>query len=98
MDYALFLNRHALDFFLNLSQLSQSDRIVEHLKAEVHQAVRQSQDVTAYEGMIKRLETELVAAEQQRKDTISEFNSLKASMSTSDLAAKEHVVYLTSKV
>lgn len=79
-------------------QLSQSDKIVEQLKGEVHQAVRQSQDVTAYEGMIRRLETELVAAEQQRKETISEFNHLKASVDHSDFAAKEHVVFLSSKV
>ena len=48
--------------------------------------------------MIRRLENELVAAEQQRKDTINEFNSLKASMNNSDVAAKEHIVYFTSKV
>ena len=48
--------------------------------------------------MIRRLENELVAAEQQRKDTIDEFNSLKASMNNSDIAAKEHIVYYTAKV
>jgi len=79
-------------------KLSQSDRIIEQLKDELHQAVRQSQDVTAYEDMIRRLENELVAAEQQRKDTVNEFNNLKASMSNSDVAAKEHIVYFKSKV
>eukprot|EP00112_Aurelia_sp_Birch-Aquarium-sp1_P004598 Seg1522.2 transcript_id=Seg1522.2/GoldUCD/mRNA.D3Y31 product="Major antigen" protein_id=Seg1522.2/GoldUCD/D3Y31 len=79
-------------------KLSQSDRIIEQLKGEVKQAVKQSQDVTAYEDMIRRLETELVAADEQRKQTVKDFNNLKASMSSSDMAVKEQLVILTSKV
>ena len=86
------------NYFKILFQLSQSDRIIEQLKGEVQQAVKQSQDVTAYEDMIRRLETELVAADEQRKQTIKDFNNLKASMSNSDMAVKEELVMLTSKV
>ena len=85
-------------YFKIFFQLSQSDRIIEQLKGEVQQAVKQSQDVTAYEDMIRRLETELVAADEQRKQTIKDFNNLKASMSSSDMAVKEELIMLTSKV
>ena len=60
--------------------------------------MKQSQDVTAYEDMIRRLETELIAAEEQRKQTVSDFHNLKASLSSSDSAAKEHVAFLSSQV
>ena len=65
---------------------------------DVKRAATQSQDVTAYEDMIRRLENELVAAEHQRKQTLEEFHNLKASMSNSDSAAKEQLDYLSAKV
>ncbi len=65
---------------------------------DVKRAATQSQDVTAYEDMIRRLENELVAAEHQRKQTLEEFHNLKASMSNSDSAAKEQLDSLSAKV
>ncbi len=79
-------------------QLSKSDRIIEQLKIDVKRAASQSQDVTAYEDMIRRLETELNSAEEQRKQTLMEFNNLKASMTNNDSAAKDQLDYLSAKV